>query len=100
MGIRVHLSGPDLYVLNKAISGTADLFNTTMTATGFDPPLPVMSPGEDDFSVSDALADCAIEWLKFRWPSLRAPPVSLPITIAAMDDYGSIGQVKLPSHGA
>ena len=98
--IRVHLVGPDLYVLNEAISGTAGLFDTVMTATGFDPPLPVMSPGENDFSVSDALADCAIQWLESHWPFLQALPISLPVYIASMDDYGSIGLVRLGSHGA
>ena len=68
--IRVHLAGPDLVVLNKVVSATANLFDTRMTATGFDPPLPLMSPGEDEFSVRDVLADCAIAWLASRWPSL------------------------------
>ncbi|WP_449465477.1 DUF6389 family protein [Stenotrophomonas humi] len=98
--IQVHLTGPDLYVLNKAISGTATLFDTVMTQTGLDPPLPVMSPGEDDFSVADALADCAIEWLESHWLAFQAPPVALPISIASIGDYGSIGLVRLRSHGA
>ena len=98
--IQVHLTGPDLYVINKAISGTATIFDTVMTRIGLDPPLPLMSPGTDDFSVADALADCAIEWLESHWLAFQAPPVSLPISIASMDDYGSIGLVRLCSHEA
>jgi hypothetical protein len=99
LGIRVHLNGPDLYVLNKAISATANLFDTVMTETGFDPPLPIMSPSEEDFSVQDVLADCAIEWLESHWLSLQAPSVSQPVFIQSMDGYGSIGRVKVYSHG-
>ncbi|WP_222937177.1 DUF6389 family protein [Pseudoxanthomonas mexicana] len=97
---RVHLAGPDLYVLNRSIAETAELFGTVMTATGFEPPLPVMSPGEDAFSVSDALADCAIQWFESRWSSLGVVEVSVPVSVASMDGYGSIGAVRLPSHGA
>ena len=98
--IQVHLTGPDLYVLNKEISETATVFDTVMTQTGLEPPLPLMSPGEDKFSVADVLADCAIEWLDSHWPSFQVPPVSLPISIASMDGYGSAGLVRLRSHGA
>ena len=98
--VRVHLAGPDLYVLNKSISETAELFGTVMTAAGLEPPLPLMSSGEDAFSVSDALADCAIQWLHSCWSSLGVPVISVPISIASMDGYGSIGLVRLPSHGA
>ncbi|TNJ35784.1 DUF6389 family protein [Arenimonas terrae] len=97
--VRIHLSGPNLYVLNQSISETAELLGTVMTPDGFKPPLPVMSPGEDTFSVSDALADCAIQWLHSRWSLLRPPMISVPISIASMGGYGSIGQIRLSSFG-
>lgn len=97
--VRVHLAGPDLYVLNRSISQTAELFGTVVTIDGFEPPLPLMSPGEDEFSVSDVLADCAIQWLHSCWSSLATPVISVPISIASMDGYGSIGRIRLPNHG-
>jgi len=99
LAVRVHLAGPDLYVLNQSVSKTAELFGTVMNADGLEPPLPLMSPGEDPFSVSDALADCAIQWLHSCWSSLGVPVISAPIFIASMDGYGSIGLVQLPSDG-
>lgn len=97
LSIRVHLSGPDLYVLNKAIASTAQLFDTTMTSEGLAPPLPLMSPGEDAFAVTDALCDCAVEWIRDRWGKFEVDGARIPVTAASMEGYGTLSMVKLVS---
>ncbi|MFT3801040.1 MAG: DUF6389 family protein [Burkholderiaceae bacterium] len=95
LSIRIHLDGPDTYVLNRKIADEAHLFDTKMTEAGFDPPLPLMEPGRNSFPVQDALTDCAIEWLRSRWEALRVPRIALPITIDSIEGYGAIGPVRV-----
>ncbi|MFT4099762.1 MAG: DUF6389 family protein [Burkholderiaceae bacterium] len=95
LSIRIRLDGPDAYVLNRKIAEAARLFDTMMTETGFDPPLPLMEPGRNSFPVQDALTDCAIEWLRSRWEALEAPRIALPITIDSIEGYGAIGSVRV-----
>jgi hypothetical protein len=56
-GVRVSLSDPDLYVLNKAINNTADLINVIHTSEGLKPNVPLMDPCESSFEVNDVLSD-------------------------------------------
>jgi hypothetical protein len=93
--VRVGLDGPDLYVLNKAIAPHADLFRTRMTRDGFDPPLPVMDPGGETFSVHDTLADCASAWITSVWKQANQEPLSLPVTIVTHDGYGTTTPLQL-----
>ena len=55
--IRTLLSGPDLYVLNKAIEKTAELFNVKHTPNGLEPSVPLMDPFDEEFDVNNVLCD-------------------------------------------
>jgi hypothetical protein len=93
--VRVVLDGPDLYVLNKAIAPHAELFGTCMTREGFDPPLPLMEPGEETFSVHDTLSDCAAAWITSIWKQTKREPLSLPVAIVTHDGYGTTTPLQL-----
>jgi hypothetical protein len=56
-GVRVSLTGPDLYVLNKAIEEFADIIDVKHTPTGLEPNVPLMDPFDSNFEVNDALSD-------------------------------------------
>ena len=89
LSVRIGLEGPDLYVLNKAIESNADLFVTRMTQNGFEPPLPLMEPDAYDFSVHDALTDCAIFWVQSLWEQIDHDSVHLPVFLESTDEYGA-----------
>lgn len=93
--VRVALDGPDLYVINKAIDGCALLFDTKMVDGELVPPMPLMDPFDEDFSVHDVLADCAADWLIAVWDGVDYHSIRIPITIVSHDDYGSRTPIKL-----
>ena len=87
-GVRVSLSGPDLYVLNKAIEESADLINVIHTSEGLKPNVPHMDPFDSDFEVNDVLSDLVGDWLKSIWNQADTDNISVPVTIIADEDYG------------
>ncbi|MGY0653054.1 DUF6389 family protein [Luteimonas sp. A537] len=95
LGVRVGLAGPDLFVLNRAISPHAQLFDTRMTTTGLEPPLPLMEPLGEDFSVQDTLTDCAAIWVTAVWAQAKPQEFNLPVTVMSSEGYGTITPIKL-----
>jgi hypothetical protein len=89
LGIRVSLVGPDLYVLNAAIADSAVLFETRMIDRRMVPDLPLMDPFDTEFSVHDALTDCAADWLAGVWANTDTSTVVVPVTIVSHDEYGT-----------
>lgn len=102
LSLRVHLDGPDLHVLNKALGDTALLFDTVMTECGFDPPLPLMPARNAAFSVPDVLCDCALRWIASNWKRFGLPRIGIPVSAASMgEDDGDLGAILLsPADGA
>ncbi|AUP81182.1 DUF6389 family protein [Flavivirga eckloniae] len=94
-GVRVSLSGPDLYVLNKAIEGSADLINIIHTPEGLKPAVPLMNPFDSSFEVNDVLSDVVGDWLKFIWSQVDNNSINLPVTIIADEDYGMTLPIEL-----
>lgn len=94
LGVSVGLDGPDLYVLGKAIAPRGQLFKTRMAETGLVPPLPLMDAFGEEFSVHDALTDCAASWIVSIWREL-SPNVELPVLVQSHDDYGTTTPIKL-----
>lgn len=94
LDVRVGLDGPDLHVLGKAIEPHAQLFETRMTEDGLTPPLPLMDPFGEEFSVHDTLTDCAASWIASLWRQL-SPSVGLPVVVQSPEGYGSITPIKL-----
>jgi hypothetical protein len=93
--VRVSVEGPDLYVINKSIEGCAVLFDTIMKDGGLVPPLPLMDPFEEDFSVHDALSDCAADWLVNVWNGLNGEVAGVPVSIISHDEYGTKTPISL-----
>jgi len=90
--VRAALDGPDLYVINKAIGDCAVLFDTKMVDGEMVPPMPLMDPFDQEFSVHDSLTDCAAAWLTHIWGSIDHNEYRIPVSITSHDDYGT----KLP----
>ena len=87
-GVRVSLSGPDLYVLNKAIEESADLINVIHTPEGLNPNVPLMDSFDSSFEVNDVLSDVVGDWLKSIWNQADNNSINLPVKIIADEDYG------------
>lgn len=83
----VGVIGPDLYVLNKAISPFATLFDTIMGENGLSPNLPLM--GGDDFVVGDVLTDTAAQWVRDVWALTAHAARGLPVVIVSPAGFGS-----------
>ena len=93
--VRVALDGPDLNVINKAIDDCALLFDTKMVNGELVPPMPLMDPFDEDFSVHHALTDCAAGWLTTVWAGIDHSRFSIPVRIVSHDDYGSRTPIDL-----
>ena len=88
--VNISLSGPDLYVLNKSIEKTAELFNVRHTPDGLEPPVPLMDPFEEEFEVNDTLCHTVFEWLEELWIRVKKENVNLPVTVTAEEYYGTM----------
>ena len=95
LDVRLGLDGPGLYGLNRAIAQHAELFGTRMTEDGLDPALPLMSPGEEAFSVHDALTDCAAAWVVSLWNEIDHRGINLPVDVVSHDGYGTMTPIGL-----
>lgn len=93
--VRISLSGPDLYVLNKSIKNTADLIKVIYTPEGLKPRVPLMDPFNSDFEVNDVLCDVVIEWLKSIWNQTEHQHINLPVTILVDEASGMSLPVEL-----
>tara|TARA_R110000764_G_scaffold13183_1_gene38068 strand:+ start:3317 stop:3763 length:447 start_codon:yes stop_codon:yes gene_type:complete len=93
--VRVSLSGPDLYVLNKAIEDTADIFNVKHTSQGLEPNVPMMDPFNSSFDINDVLVDVVGNWVKSIWDIISTENIKLPVTILADEGYGTKLPIKL-----
>jgi len=94
-GVRVSLSGPDLYIMNKAIEESADIIDVKHTPTGLQPNVPMMDPFDSDFEVNDVLSDVVGDWLASIWNQVDLGTVGLPVTIIADEGYGLNLPIKL-----
>ena len=95
LDVRVGLDGPDLNVLNRAISSHADLFNTTMTEHGMSPPLPLMDCDSEDFSVQDTLTDCGARWVSAVWVKVDHTACHFPVIVTSPEGYGELPPLQL-----
>lgn len=74
--VMVHLEGPDLYVLNKAITAHRSLFEVRCVDGRMQPDVPMFDPDEAAFSVNDVIVDTCVEWVESLWQQLDG--VGLP----------------------
>ncbi len=65
--VMVHLCGPDLYVLNKAIADYRLLFDVKLIGGKLQPNVPILDPNEVSFSINDLIVEVSIDWVKTIW---------------------------------
>ncbi|MEO1188689.1 MAG: DUF6389 family protein [Pseudomonadota bacterium] len=87
--IWIHLEGPDLYVLNKAIAPHRILFEVERGTGGFIPDVPMFDPFDTDFDVNDVIVDTSLQWLQEIWPAFDGRMKTLPVTVFGEDGYGT-----------
>ncbi|SDP90337.1 hypothetical protein SAMN05428967_4248 [Phyllobacterium sp. YR620] len=92
-GVMVHLDGPDLYVLNKAIEAHRSLFEVRYLDGRVQPDVLTCDPGEPSFSINDAIVDTCMDWVEDLWQQLGG--VGLPALVYGEEGYGSKGNVTL-----
>lgn len=65
--VMVHLCGPDLYALNKAIADYRLLFDVKIIGGKLHPNVPTMDPDEVSFSINDLIVEVSVDWVKTIW---------------------------------
>ncbi|KXG86551.1 hypothetical protein ATO67_00525 [Agrobacterium bohemicum] len=85
--IVVHLDGPDLYVLNKAVAPYRTLFEVQCIDGRMQPDVPMYGAEEVCFSVNDAIVDVSIEWIEQFWCEFGG--VGLPAQVFGEEGYGA-----------
>lgn len=93
--IMVHLDGPDLYVLNKAIESHRCIFQTRIVDGRRQPDLPHFDPFDQPFSVNDAIVDAAMVWLQEVWTVVGGFDPAIPATVAGDEGYGTKPRIAL-----
>ncbi|RYG93135.1 hypothetical protein EU803_03250 [Loktanella sp. IMCC34160] len=93
--ILVHLEGPDLHCLNKAIDGYRYLFSVSFEDGKLAPNVPLFDPFNTDFEVNDVIVDTSIVWLKEVWSMLEDVDIAVPVTAFGADGYGTRACVKI-----
>ena len=88
-GVVVHLDGPDLFSLNKAIGDFRSLFEVRITDGKLCPGVPLFDPFDQPFSVNDAIVDVTMIWLKEVWAAFGGMSTRLPVTVEGEDGYGN-----------
>jgi hypothetical protein len=86
--IVVHLEGPDLYVLHKAIERHRLLFEVKCIDGQMRPDVPMFDPDEAAFSVNDVIVDICMEWIEGLWQRLGG--LGLPSFVFGEEGYGTV----------
>ncbi|KQS90546.1 hypothetical protein ASG68_03900 [Rhizobium sp. Leaf453] len=89
----VHLDGPDLYVLNKAIQPYRVLFSVKCIDGRMQPDVPMFDPGETLFCVNDVIVDVCMTWVEKLWS--QSGGVGLPGYVFGEEGYGTISRKPL-----
>lgn len=87
--VLIHLDGPDLYALNRAIQDHRYLFHVRHVGVQIEPQVPIFEPYETDFEVNDVIVDTCIVWLKEIWADFGGTTANLPAIVFGEDGYGT-----------
>lgn len=94
--VLVHLEGPDLYALNKAIATCRTLFDVRYEQDGrLEPEVPLFNPLDPPFAVNDVIADTAFVWLEELWKAFGGTTSRLPAMAFGEEGYGTTGPKHL-----
>lgn len=91
--VKVHLDGPDLFVLNKEIAEHRTLFEVRVLEGRLVPDVPLFDPDESSFPVADAIVDIAMEWVEGLWRELGG--MGVPAFAFGAEGYGTVERKNL-----
>ena len=98
--VMLHLGGPDLFVLQKAIEPHRVLFKSRQLTLEGEGRLPLFSDFDHAFSVNDAIVDVAADWAAKVWDRAGAEKVAIPARVFGEDGYGTTTPRDLPTREA
>jgi hypothetical protein len=93
--ILLHLDGPDLHTLNKAIDSYRYLFDVKFIDSKITPEVPVFDPFNTEFEVNDVIVDTALTWLELVWATFDGDMKRLPVEVFGDEGYGTKTPKKL-----
>lgn len=93
--ILIHIDGPDLYSLNKAISDYRYLFHVRYQDGVVTPEVPMFDPFDTEFEVNDVIVDTALIWLRELFSDFKNFAGDLPVTVFGEDGYGTRTPAKI-----
>ncbi len=92
--VTLHLHGPDLYVLNRAIAPYRSLFSVRSIDGSLEPDVPLFSdPYEVGFSVNDKIVDICMDWIEQLWAKFGG--AGIPAFVFGAEGYGSVEKKPL-----
>lgn len=84
----LHLVGPNLFTLNKAINGHRVLFDVRFVDGKIKPDVPMLDPFDQPFSVNNAIVETAASWLEKIWDTIDRKADCPPTLIFGEDGWG------------
>lgn len=91
--VHIHLDGPDLYVLNKAIAPYRLLFEVSCIDGPMIPDVPMLDAENAGFSVNDAIVDVCMDWVEELWS--QSEGIDVPAQMFGDEGYGSVSEKPL-----
>lgn len=93
--VLIHLDGPELHALNKAIRGCRTLFEVRYVDGRLQPDVPLFDPFSLPFEVNDVIVDTATMWVEELWPAFGGTSRGLPAYACGEERHGTRGMVQL-----
>ncbi|MEQ9240300.1 DUF6389 family protein [Roseovarius indicus] len=87
--VMIHPVGPDLHVLNEAVSDYRKLFGVRHMDRGLNVPVPLFDFDEVDYEVNDVIADTAMDWVDRLWMKAGRVRPDLPVLVFCADEWGN-----------
>ncbi|KIP99164.1 hypothetical protein RU07_21175 [Agrobacterium tumefaciens] len=92
--VHIHLDGPDLYLLNKAIAPYRSLFEVSCIDGRMIPDVPMFDAENAGFSVNDAFVDVCMDWAEELWS--QSEGIDVAAQMFSDEGYGSVSEKPLP----
>ncbi|WP_420556352.1 DUF6389 family protein [Roseovarius sp.] len=87
--VMIHPEGPDVHVLNKAVSDYRKLFGIRHMGGGLNAPVPLFDFDEVDYEVNEVIADTAMDWVDRLWMKVGRARPDLPVLVFCAEEWGN-----------